>query len=113
MREPSGRRICTHGERRACHAGLEGLEEEREALKKREAQLVELEQSFGEEQDFIRFFANGDTKDIVELDVSGELFGPSPGDLLLCTMGLPCAWVGAEDDRDPSIAVFASPKTAI
>lgn len=51
---------------------LEPLFVEREMLKSLEAQQSDLERKFEEEQAFIEFFVSGQTKDVVDLDVSGE-----------------------------------------
>ena len=45
------------------------LEEERQALYEAEAELCVLEEKFETEETFIDFFASGETKDIVDLDI--------------------------------------------
>mmetsp|Transcript_87207 Transcript_87207/g.168960 ORF Transcript_87207/g.168960 Transcript_87207/m.168960 type:complete len:149 (+) Transcript_87207:700-1146(+) len=62
----------------------EALKIERESLIKSEAQLEKREQSFAEEEAFVDFFASGETKDIVELDASGEKMAVKRSTLMLC-----------------------------
>mmetsp|Transcript_87209 Transcript_87209/g.168964 ORF Transcript_87209/g.168964 Transcript_87209/m.168964 type:complete len:258 (+) Transcript_87209:370-1143(+) len=62
----------------------EALTVERESVTKSEAQLEKREQSFAEEEAFIDFFASGETKDIVELDASGEKMAVKRSTLMLC-----------------------------
>jgi hypothetical protein len=63
---------------------VQALTAEMESLCKAEAQLAELENAFSEEEAFIEFFASGETKDVIDLDVSGEKMTVKRSTLMLC-----------------------------
>ena len=62
----------------------EALEAEREALCVAEAQVVDLEEKFGQEEAFVAFFAGGEAEDIIDLDVSGARMAVRRSTLRLC-----------------------------
>jgi hypothetical protein len=67
-----------------CYALSELLREERCLLDQREHELAEDESRFLKETDFADFMSSGETKDIVELDVSGQVMDVKRSTLRLC-----------------------------
>ena len=67
------------------HATIrDALEAEQAALIEDEAEVDDLEDAFSEEEAFVRVVSQGGTKDIVELDVSGEKMAVKRSTLMLC-----------------------------
>ena len=83
------------------------LEVERASLHDAEAELAELEQRFAEEEAFIEFFASGEAKDIVELDVSGERMAVKRSTLMLCKDSALARQVRARSRCRPTRSLFS------
>ena len=80
---------------------------ERASLHDAEAELAELEQRFAEEEAFIEFFASGEAKDIVELDVSGERMAVKRSTLMLCKDSALARQVRARSRCRPTRSLFS------
>jgi hypothetical protein len=68
----------------SCDALNAVMKEERNILDSMEQALAEEESSFLGEEMFVTFFAGGETKDIVQLNVSGEVMSVRRSTLRLC-----------------------------
>jgi hypothetical protein len=68
----------------SCDALKAVLKEEQSILDSMEQELAEEESSFLEEEMFVTSFAGGETKDIVQLNVSGEVMSVRRSTLRLC-----------------------------
>ena len=60
------------------------LNKDREALIVHDADVAKLETKFADEQNVIAMLTRGETKDIVDLDVSGEVMSVKRSTLMLC-----------------------------